>query len=104
MNYIEMNNAILNQYIRLINNINESPDHVVNQIIRNYEPIGDSTPFQELQLNKRNMDNNTLKIFDRTISISIDIDGAISECKEHGNIEGLRNIIRSIVITYDIEL
>lgn len=102
MNYMEMNNEILNQYSRLINTINESPDHVVNQIIRNYEPIGDSTPFQELQFEKKNMDNDMLKIFDRTISISSDIDRAISECKEHGNISGLRGIIKSIVIHYDI--
>lgn len=104
MNYMEMNNEILTQYIRLINTINESSDNVVNQIVQSYEPIGSSNQFKELQLKKMNMDNDMLKIFDRTISISNGIDEAISECKEHGNIAGLRRIIRSIVMHYNIEL
>lgn len=104
MNYMEMNNEILTQYRRLINTINESPDHVVNQIIQNYEPIGDSTLFKELQFEKRNMNNDMLSIFDRTITISNEIDKAISECREHGDVEGLRMIISEIVRHYYVEL
>lgn len=104
MNYMEMNDEILTQYGRLINTINESPDHVVNQIVRNYEPIGSSNQFKGLQFEKINMSDDMLSIFDTTIKISNEIDKAISEYKEHGDVEGLRMIIREVVIHYDIEL
>lgn len=104
MNYMEMNNKILARYIRLINTINESPNHVVNQIVRNYEPIGKSAQFKELQFEKTNMNNDMLNIFTRTIKIANDIDKAIIECRKHGDVEGLRRIIREIVIHYDIKL
>ncbi|CEN26587.1 hypothetical protein [Paraclostridium sordellii] len=102
MNYMEMNNEILTQYRRLINNINESPDYVVNQIVQDYEPIGNSDTFKELQLSQRHMDNDMLSIFNRTIKISNDIDKAISECKEHCDVEGLRIIINEIVRHYHV--
>lgn len=104
MNYMEMNNEILNQCIRVIRNIKESPDHVVNQIIQSYEDIEESEVFRALQLEKINMDNNMLHTFTRTIKIASEIDESISECTSSEDIETLRGTINTIASFYNIQL